>query len=204
MPLVPMSQLLADAKRGGYAVCYCESWNLESFQAVMEAAEELKSPIIAGFNGGFLMHKSRSKPETLAFYAGMGLAIGESKVPVSFLLNESDDLKKAVESLNALALTIEQLKDERLWGLISIPLLRQTITDSVDAAGDSFTASHLLLAEGLGLGHAAVAAAEEVVYGNCCYKLKIWSARPRLKNTRTKPGKRRFSQTVRMWTRTGI
>ena len=100
MPLVPMSQLLADAKRGGYAVCYCESWNLESFQAVMEAAEELKSPIIAGFNGGFLMHKSRSKPETLAFYAGMGLAIGESKVPVSFLLNESDDfdqIQKGIE-----------------------------------------------------------------------------------------------------------
>jgi len=99
MPLVPMSQMLSDAKRGGYAVCYCESWNLESFQAVMEAAEELKSPIIVGFNGGFLMHESRSKPETLAFYAGMGLAIGESTVPVSFLLNESDDFDQIQKGL---------------------------------------------------------------------------------------------------------
>ena len=100
MPLVPMNQMLADAKRGGYAVCYCESWNLESFQAVLEAAEELKSPVIVGFNGGFLMHESRSKPEKLAFYAGMGLAIGESTVPVSFLLNESDDfdqIQKGIE-----------------------------------------------------------------------------------------------------------
>jgi ketose-bisphosphate aldolase len=99
MALVPMGQILADAKRGGYAVCYCESWNLESFQAVMEAAEELNSPIIVGFNGGFLMHESRSKPENLAFYAGLGLAIRESKVPVSFLLNESDDFDQIQRAL---------------------------------------------------------------------------------------------------------
>ena len=100
MPLVPMTQLLADARRGGYAVCYCESWNLESFQAVMEAAEELNSPIIVGFNGGFLMHESRSKPENLAFYAAMAAGLHESPVPVSFLLNESEDfdqIQKGIE-----------------------------------------------------------------------------------------------------------
>ena len=59
MPLVPMVELLSQARRGGYAVCYCESWNLESLQAVIEAAEELNSPVIAGFNGGFLMHPNR-------------------------------------------------------------------------------------------------------------------------------------------------
>ena len=78
MALVPMSQMLADAKRGGYAVCYCESWNLESFQAVLEAAEELKSPIIVGFNGGFLMHESRSKPENSGLLCRHG--IGHSGV----------------------------------------------------------------------------------------------------------------------------
>ncbi|MFN8009106.1 MAG: class II fructose-bisphosphate aldolase [Terriglobia bacterium] len=99
MPLVPMRQILEDARREGYAVCYCESWNLESFQAVLEAAEELQSPIIVGFNGGFLMHPSRSKPETLAFYAGMAQAIEKSTVPVSFLLNESDDYDQIKEGL---------------------------------------------------------------------------------------------------------
>ncbi len=92
MPLVPMAALLADAQRGGYAVCYCESWNLESLQAVVEAAEELQSPVIVGFNGGFLMHPSRRKPEDLAFYAGMASAVHGSSVPLSLILNESDSL----------------------------------------------------------------------------------------------------------------
>lgn len=55
--LVSMKELLANAQREGCAVCYCEAWNLESFHAVIEAAEEAESPIIAGFNGGFLLHK---------------------------------------------------------------------------------------------------------------------------------------------------
>lgn len=122
MPLVPMSQMLADAKRGGYAVCYCESWNLESFQAVLEAAEELNSPVIVGFNGGFLMHESRSKPETLAFYAGMALAIRESTVPVSFLLNESDDfdqIQKGIElGFNAVMVESHYLSYEDYRALV--------------------------------------------------------------------------------------
>ena len=40
MPLVSMKAMLADAREGKYAVCYCESWNLESLQAVVEAAEK--------------------------------------------------------------------------------------------------------------------------------------------------------------------
>jgi fructose-bisphosphate aldolase, class II len=94
MPLVAMDQMLADASRGSYAVCYCESWNLESLQAVLEGAEELKAPVIAGFNGGFLMHPSRCKPENLAFYAGMASAVRNASVPVSLILNESDDFSQ--------------------------------------------------------------------------------------------------------------
>jgi ketose-bisphosphate aldolase len=100
MPLVSMIQLLADARRGGYAVCYCESWNLESLQAVVEAAEEVQSPIIAGFNGGFLMHPARCRPENLAYYAGMGLAVRQSAVPVAFLLNETDGLSQIEQAID--------------------------------------------------------------------------------------------------------
>jgi ketose-bisphosphate aldolase len=99
MPLVPTVELLADARRRGYAVCYCESWNLESFQAVIEAAEELGSPIIVGFNGGFLMHASRRRPENLAFYAGMGVPLRECQVPVSLILNESESLSQIARGL---------------------------------------------------------------------------------------------------------
>lgn len=94
MPLVAMNEMLADASRGGYAVCYCESWNLESLQAVVEGAEELRAPVIVGFNGGFLMHPSRSKPENLAFYAGMASTVCNVGVPVSLILNESDDFSQ--------------------------------------------------------------------------------------------------------------
>jgi fructose-bisphosphate aldolase class II len=91
--------MLADAAARGYAVCYCESWNLESIEAVVEAAEECDSPIIAGFNGGFLRHSSRRKPENLSYYAGFSVAIERSRVPVAFLLNESDSLDQMREAI---------------------------------------------------------------------------------------------------------
>jgi len=91
--------MLADAGSGGYAVCYCESWNLESLQAVVEAAEESWSPVIAGFNGGFLRHHSRSKPEDLSYYAGLRLALERSPVPIAFLLNESDSLHQIEQGI---------------------------------------------------------------------------------------------------------
>jgi fructose-bisphosphate aldolase class II len=94
-----MKQMLADAMAGGYAVCYCESWNLESLQAVVEAAEEMRAPSIAGFNGGFLGRTCRSQPERLVFYGGMAAALQESIVPVSLILNETDDLAQIEEGL---------------------------------------------------------------------------------------------------------
>jgi fructose-bisphosphate aldolase class II len=94
-----MDTLLGDARRGGYALCYCESWNLESFQAVIEGAEELQAPVVVGFNGGFLMHPWRSRPEDLSFYAGMASAVCNATVPVGLILNESDDLCQIVRGI---------------------------------------------------------------------------------------------------------
>ncbi len=99
MPLVSMSGLLADARAGGYAVCYCESWNLESLQAVVEGAEAMSSPVIAGFNGGFLRHPSRARPERLAYYGALSAALAASAVPTAFILNETDDLAQMQEGL---------------------------------------------------------------------------------------------------------
>jgi ketose-bisphosphate aldolase len=99
MPVVSLSRMLADARAGGYAVCYCESWNLESLQAVIEAAEECHSPVVAGFNGGFLRHSSRGRPEDLSYYAGLRFALERSPVPVAFLLNESDSFAQIQEGI---------------------------------------------------------------------------------------------------------
>src|SRR5580658_5369364 len=101
MPLVSMNALLAGARSGGYAVCYCESWNMESLQAVIEAAEELRAPIVAGFNGGFLMHPGRPHPERLVYYSCLAAAVRASSAPIAFLLNETDDLAQIEEGLHA-------------------------------------------------------------------------------------------------------
>ncbi len=61
MPLVPFP---ADdggrGRRGGYAVGYFESWNLESLLAVADAAEAERSPVILGFSGIYLPHPGRA------------------------------------------------------------------------------------------------------------------------------------------------
>jgi len=49
MPLVPFTDLLNDARQGGYAVGYFEAWDSYSLEAVLEAAELECSPVILGF-----------------------------------------------------------------------------------------------------------------------------------------------------------
>ena len=56
MPLTPISELIRHAREHRYALGYFESWNLESLQGVLDAAEATRSPIIIGFNGEFLSH----------------------------------------------------------------------------------------------------------------------------------------------------
>jgi fructose/tagatose bisphosphate aldolase len=100
MPVMPLSVMLAEAGSAGYALPYAESWNLESLQAVIDAAEKYRSPIIAGFNGGFLRHPSRKGPENLAYYACFRKALERAKVSVAFLLNESDSLEQIREGID--------------------------------------------------------------------------------------------------------
>ncbi len=113
MPLVSMKELLAEARKGGYAVSYCESWNLESLQAVLETAVELDSPIIAGFSGRFLMDPGRAKPEELKYYAGMTRIIEDLPVPVALLLNETDSLPQIQAAID-LGFNSIMVENERL------------------------------------------------------------------------------------------
>jgi ketose-bisphosphate aldolase len=99
MPIVSLHDILRNARHGSYGVPYCESWNLESAQAVVEAAEKVRSPAIVGFNGGFLQHPSRRQPEKLAWYAGVRPALESASVPVALLLNESTTLDQIAEAI---------------------------------------------------------------------------------------------------------
>ncbi len=89
MPLEPMADLMRRAREGGYAVGYFESWNLESLQGVVDAAEAVRALIILGFNGDFLSGAGRRAPERLAWYAALGRAAAASaSVPCGLIFNE--------------------------------------------------------------------------------------------------------------------
>ena len=92
MPLKPAMDLIARAYEQGYAVGYFESWNFESLQGVVDAAEQTRSPVLIGFNGEFLSRKGRLAEERLPWYAALGRAAAESaSVPCGLIFNECSD-----------------------------------------------------------------------------------------------------------------
>jgi fructose/tagatose bisphosphate aldolase len=114
VPLVPFQQLMADAERGGYAVGYFESWNLESIQGVIDAAEATGSPVIVGFSGINLPDPRRALPERLELYAALGLAAcAGASVPAALLFNESPDLAW-IERAIGLGFNLVMFADEEL------------------------------------------------------------------------------------------
>jgi len=89
MPLTSIPQIMRHARSHKYAVGYFESWNVESLQGVIDAADQSRSPIIIGFNGEFLSRPERIAPERLNWYGALGKAAAESaSVPVGFIFNE--------------------------------------------------------------------------------------------------------------------
>lgn len=89
MPLESVFDMMQHARQHAYAVGYFESWNLESLQGVVDAAEQTRSPIIIGFNGDFLSRPERLTQERLAWYARLGAAAAESaSVPCGLIFNE--------------------------------------------------------------------------------------------------------------------
>jgi ketose-bisphosphate aldolase len=102
MPLEPIDLMMHRARGAGYAVGYYESWNLESFQGVIDAAEQTRSPVIIGFNGAFLSGRDRLARERLTWYGARGKAAAESaSVPCGLIFNECPDdcwVQRAVTS----------------------------------------------------------------------------------------------------------
>jgi fructose/tagatose bisphosphate aldolase len=101
MPLVPLTGLLADAVAGGYAVGYFEAWDGYSLEAVLEAAEAERAPVILGF-GCLLVDQDWLDAGGIETLGCLGRAAAErSRVPVSLLLNESQTLDHALRGVEA-------------------------------------------------------------------------------------------------------
>ena len=89
MSLWPINELLQHARQRQYALGYFESWNLESLQGVLDAAEMTGSPIIIGFNGEFLSRSGRKLPERIRCYAELGKAAAtDAGVQCGLIFNE--------------------------------------------------------------------------------------------------------------------
>src|SRR5580658_5470706 len=92
MSLEPIGRMMRAAQEQHYAVGYFESWNLDSLQGVVEAAEQTRSPIIIGFNGEFLSQRANATPDDVVLYGKLGRAAAEqARVPCGFIFNECSD-----------------------------------------------------------------------------------------------------------------
>jgi len=90
MPLMPFSQVMEAAESGGYAVGYFEPWDLASLLAILQGAEQVRSPIMVGLSGIYLPTFLGREMRYFAAYAQAGrLASENAHVPVSYIFNET-------------------------------------------------------------------------------------------------------------------
>src|SRR5882672_8695196 len=100
MALVPFNDLMSRAKKGDYGVGYFESWNLESLQAVADAAESMRSPVLLGFSGIYLHHACRLVKDHLSLYAALGNeACRQLKTPACLVFNESPHFERVLDAI---------------------------------------------------------------------------------------------------------
>lgn len=96
MPLVTSRGMLLDAQKKGYAVGAFNMENMEMAQAIVEAAEELKAPVILQTTSGTLKYAA---PE---IFAGIVRAIAEkATVPVAMHLDHGSGFGVVERALNA-------------------------------------------------------------------------------------------------------
>lgn len=94
MPLVTTEKMLRDAQKGGYAVGAFNVENMEMVQAVVAAAEELRSPVIM-----------QTTPSTVKYaglnyyYANAKAAAEAASVPVAIHLDHGSSFELAMQAL---------------------------------------------------------------------------------------------------------
>lgn len=96
MPLVPLRTLLEAANQGNYAVGAFNCNNMEIVQAIVAAAEELRSPVIIQASQGAIKYAG------LHYVAGLAkLAAETATVPVALHLDHGTDFDTVVACIRA-------------------------------------------------------------------------------------------------------
>lgn len=94
MPLVTTEKMLLDAQAGGYAVGAFNVENMEMVQAVVAAAEELRSPVIMQTTPSTVKYASLAY-----FYANAKTAAEAASVPVAIHLDHGSSFDLAMQAL---------------------------------------------------------------------------------------------------------
>ncbi|WP_102348217.1 class II fructose-1,6-bisphosphate aldolase [Bacillus sp. Marseille-P3661] len=99
MPLVSMTEMLNKAKDGKYAVGQFNINNLEYTQAILQAAQEEKSPVILGVSEGAAKYMGGFK--TVVAMVTALLEDYKITVPVAIHLDHGSSFEKCVEAIHA-------------------------------------------------------------------------------------------------------
>lgn len=92
--IVNTREMLINARKDGYAVPAFNIHNLETIQVVVEAAAELKSPLILAATPGTFNYAGRAYIEAMA-----EVAAKENDIPIALHLDHHEDLESITESL---------------------------------------------------------------------------------------------------------
>src|SRR5262249_17402902 len=99
MPLESMKVMMECAREGGYALGYFEAWDSYSMEAVLEAAEQEKSPVILGF-GGMMCDSGWMEKGGIELLCEIGTTLARrARVPVCLLMNEAQTKKQALKGI---------------------------------------------------------------------------------------------------------
>ncbi|WP_257347496.1 class II fructose-1,6-bisphosphate aldolase [Pseudalkalibacillus decolorationis] len=99
MPLVSMKEMLEKGKAEGYAVGQFNLNNLEFTQAILQAAEEEKSPLICGVSEGAARYMGGFK--TVVKLVEALMEDYNVTVPVAIHLDHGSSFEKCVEAIHA-------------------------------------------------------------------------------------------------------
>ena len=94
MPLVTVRELLREAEKGGYAIGAFNANNMEIVQAIAEAAEAEKAPVIMQASQGAIKYAG------LDYIVGMvRIAAEKSKVPIALHLDHGTSYEQVIQCI---------------------------------------------------------------------------------------------------------
>lgn len=93
MPLVTSEKIMLDARRGGYAIGAFNAENMEMVQGIIEAAEELKSPVIIQTTPGTIRYASLRYYRYIVYAGALS-----SAVPIAVHLDHGSSFDLAAQA----------------------------------------------------------------------------------------------------------